>query len=134
MPIQIDWLDILGKVAELVLVPLISTVVLYFISWLGAKKRELQEKVKDDRVQKYLNILETTIIDCVIATNQTYVEALKKDDIFTEDAKEEAFKRTYDTVMTIISDEAKECLGTVINDLETYIKAKIETQVSLNKH
>ena len=37
---------------------------------------------------------ETTVIDCVIATNQTYVDALKAEGKFDADAHREAFKKT----------------------------------------
>ena len=52
---QVDWLNILGKVAELVLVPLIGSAVAYLIAWLKVKKQELLEKVKDLK-QEYFTI------------------------------------------------------------------------------
>ena len=48
-----------------------------------------------------------TISVCVIATNQTYVDALKKAGKFDEEAQKEAFAKTYNAVLLVLSDEVK---------------------------
>ena len=78
-------------------------------------------------------MLDKTITDCVIATNQTYVEALKDKDAFTAEAQKEAFNKTYNAVLAILSDDAKEYLTNAFGDLEAYIKSKIEAEVNMNK-
>lgn len=129
---QINWLNILGQVAELVLVPLISGAVLYFISWIKVKKQELVEKIKDEKTKKYLEMLDKTIADCVVATNQTYVSALKAEGMFNADAQQEAFKLSYDAIIAILTDDAQEYLSEAVKDLGAYITTKIEAQVGLN--
>jgi hypothetical protein len=74
-------------------------------------------------------MLAKTISDCVVATNQTYVDALKKDNAFTIEAQKEAFKKTYNAVMMVLTDEAKECLTQIYGDLTIYITTKIEAEV-----
>ena len=74
-----------------------------------------------------------TISACVIATNQTYVEALKKGNAFTKEAQEEAFKQTYEAVMAVLTDEAKKYLTAAYGDLTAYITNKIEAEVNLSK-
>ena len=81
-----------------------------------------------------MDMLNDTIVNCVIATTQTYVETLKKENAFTEEAQKEALRRTYDNVMKIVTDDMKLCLTTVIGDLEAYILNKIEAEVKLTKH
>lgn len=129
---QVDWLNILGKVAELVLVPLIGSAVAYLIAWLKVKKQELLEKVKDATTKKYLELLDNTIRDCVIATNQTYVYALKQTGTFDEEAHKKAFQLTYDAVKAILTEEATQYLSGAVSDLNAYITTKIEAQVGLN--
>ena len=41
-------------------------------------------------------MLEETIVNCVLTTNQTYVSNLKKDNMFDAEAQKNAFKMTYD--------------------------------------
>ncbi len=78
-------------------------------------------------------MLDQTIIDCVIATTQTYVESLKKQGAFDADAQKLAFTKTYTNVMKILSEDAKEYLQEAMGDLEAYVYNKIESQVKLTK-
>ena len=73
-----------------------------------------------EEINKYIKMLAETITDCVIATNQTYVEVLKKQEAFTKEAQKEAFKKTYDAVMLVLSDDAKEYLTEAYGDLSAY--------------
>lgn len=124
-----NWLEIVGKIFEIAIFPAIGAGVAYFIAWIRAKKLELEKKVKSETTKEYLDRLEQTIIDCVLATKQTYVEALKKDGIFTAEAQKTAFQRTYDAVIAIITDDAQKYLSEAVKDLETYITNKIEAHV-----
>ena len=78
-------------------------------------------------------MLTQTISDCVIATNQTYVESLKQQGKFDLDAQKEAFNLTKDAVLSILSEEAQVYLSTAVGDLNAYITKKIEAEVNLNK-
>jgi hypothetical protein len=80
-----------------------------------------------------MNLLSETIINCVIATNQTYVEALKDKNAFDAAAQKEAFDRTYKAVMDILSQDAIDFLNNAVGDLDTYIRKTIEAQVLMNK-
>ena len=105
----------------------------YFLIYLNKKKKALQQDLDNDTASKYLDMIEQTIIDCVIATNQTYVETLKKQDAFTPEAQEVAFQKTLNSVLAILTDDCKEYLETITNDVNGYLEAKIESQVNLVK-
>lgn len=128
-----DWMAILTQVFEIVVFPLLSIGTIYLISLIRTKIQELKQKKDDELYHKYLDMLDTTICDTVIATTQTYVEALKKEGKFDAEAQKIAFTKTYETVMTLLTAEAKTYLETVIGDLQTYVTNKIEAQVNLNK-
>ena len=130
---QIDWLSILGQVAELVLVPLISSAVLYFIAWIKTKKQELVEKIKNEKTKEYLEMLDKTVSECVLATNQTYVNILKQEGKFDSEAQQEAFQRSYDAVKVVLADEVQDYLKVAVKDLNAYITTKIEAQVGINR-
>lgn len=78
-------------------------------------------------------MLTDTINSCVIATNQTYVESLKKQGKFDVEAQKQAFERTTQAVLTILSQEAKDYLANIYGDLDKYISEKIEASVNINK-
>lgn len=131
---QFDWLEILEEIFKVIVFPAISAAALYFITWLRAKKLEILQKTKNDLTKKYLDMLDTTITECVLATNQTYVEALKKEGRFDAEAQKKAFQLTYDAVISVLTDDAQEYLKEAIKDLGAYITTKIEAQVGLTKH
>lgn len=125
-----DWFEILQKIFEICIIPLLGVLTGFLVSWLKSKSKEVETKIKNETVLEYFKILEQTIITCVQATNQTYVQELKDKDIFDVEAQKTALQATYDAVIKIFSEEARECLGSVVGDLESYIKNKIEQTVA----
>ena len=128
-----DWLTILTQIFEVCIIPLLGLLTAWLISYINTKRKQLVDKSKNDTMDKYINMLADTITNCVIATNQTYVENLKKENMFTAEAQKEAFTKTYNAVMDILTDEAKDYLTEAYGDLSAYITQRIEAEVSLNK-
>ena len=128
-----DWIEILNQIVQVCIIPLLGILVTSFVKAVNLKKEQIIAQSENELTKKYVDLLANTITDCVIATNQTYVEALKDKDIFDEAAHKEALKLTYNCVMGILSDEAKKYLEVVYGDLNAYIIAKIEAEVSYNK-
>lgn len=128
-----DWLEILGKVFEIAIFPAVSAAAIYFITWINAKKQELLKKTKNETETKYIEMLDKTITECVLATSQTYVKTLKEEGRFDETAKKVAFQKTFDAVMAILTEEAQTYLNEVTKDLTVYITNKIEATVLATK-
>ncbi len=128
-----EWLPLLYQILEVCVIPLLGILTAYVVKYINAKSAEIQNKVDNDTADKYIAMLDDTICACVIATTQTYVEALKKDNAFTKDAQKEAFNLTFNAVMAVLTDDAKKYLAEVYGDLTAYITNKIEAEVSLNK-
>lgn len=128
-----NWMEMLQKIFEVCIIPLLGILTAYLVAFIRKKSKELEETSDNELYKKYIELLQDTIVRCVIATNQTYVEALKNKNAFDKEAQKEAFKITYESVMAILSDEAKEYLSTVIGDLQTYITKLIEAEVNVNK-
>ena len=128
-----DWLEIVGTIFEIAIFPAISAAAIYFITWINAKKQELLKKTKNETETKYVEMLDKTITECVLATSQTYVKALKEEGRFDEAAQKVAFQKTFDSVMAILTDEAQNYLSEVTKDLSMYITNKIEATVKATK-
>lgn len=126
-------LEMLQKIFEVCIFPLLGILTGYLILFINKKSKELQAQTDNELYKKYINMLEQTIVNCVIATNQTYVDALKEQGAFDAEAQKEAFKRTYDQVMTILNDDAKVYLEAAVGDLNAYITSMIEAQVNIYK-
>ena len=128
-----EWLSLLYQILEVCVIPLLGVLTAYIIKFINIKSNEIQNKVDSEIGDKYIDMLADTISACVIATNQTYVEALKKQNAFTPEAQKEAFILTYNAVMSVLTDEAKVYLTAIYGDLTTYITNKIEAEVNISK-
>jgi hypothetical protein len=128
-----DWIPMVESIFQVCIIPLLGVLTAYFVKWVNAKKAEIQTTIDDATLKKYMDMLADTITDCVIATNQTYVESLKQQGKFDAEAQAEAFKMTSTAVLEILNDEAKVYLSTAVGDLQTFITKKIEAEVNLNK-
>lgn len=125
--------DIIADLFRIVLIPLLAALTTFGVKWLNAKAQSIRENTDNEMLNKYLGMLAETITNCVIATNQTYVDSLKKTGSFDKDAQKVAFKATYESVMAILSEDAKEYLSNALGDLETYIVREIEANVKVAK-
>lgn len=128
-----DWANVIKQIFELVVFPLLGVGTTYLIYLISVKIQELKKQSDSDLEKKYLDMLNNTIVDCVLATNQTYVNELKKQGKFDAEAQKMAFQKTYENVMALLTDEAKKYLTEAIGDLQTYVNNKIEAEVLLNK-
>ena len=102
-----DILMLLQQIFEVCIVPLLGILTAFLVQYINAKKVEISTNVDNKLADKYINMLADTITKCVIATNQTYVDSLKNKEVFTVEAQKEAYQKTMDAVMAILSDEAK---------------------------
>lgn len=128
-----EILNLLTDIFEVCIIPLLGILTFYLVNFIKVKSKDLTNKIDDDKADKYITMLADTISSCVIATNQTYVEALKNKNAFTAEAQKEAFNMTLNAVMAVLTEDAKEYLRSIYGDLDTYITAQIEAQVNLSK-
>lgn len=125
--------ELVKQIFEVCLFPLLGVLTTFLILFINKKSQELKATTDNELYHKYIDMLEQTVVNCVIATNQTYVDSLKRQGKFDKEAQIEAFNRTYNQVMLILADEAKVYLESAVGDLNAYVTNMIETQVKLNR-
>lgn len=128
-----EWLSLAYEILQVCVIPLLGVLTAYVIKFINFKSIEIQNQVDNDLADKYIAMITDTISACVMATNQTYVEVLKKQNAFTAEAQKEAFNLTYNAVMSILTDDAKDYLAEIYGDVSAYITNKIEAEVNINK-
>lgn len=128
-----EWLPLLYEILQVCVIPLLGVLTAYIVKFINIKSGEIQNKVENDLADKYIAMVTDTISACIIATNQTYVETLKKQNAFTAEAQKEAFQLTYNAVMAILTDDAKDYLAEIYGDVSAYITNKIEAEVNISK-
>ena len=126
-------LQMISEIINVCIIPLLGVLVTYLVKYINAKSKELEATTDSAVAKKYISMLSTTITNCVIATNQTYVESLKKQGKFDAEAQKQAFQMTLNAVLAVLNDEAKEYLTAIYGDLNTYITNQIEATVNQNK-
>lgn len=128
-----DWLELLNQIFQVCIIPLLGVLTTFLVAYIHKKKEALKTQVDNTLYHKYIDLLSQTITDCVIATNQTYVDSLKASGTFDIDAQKKAFEDTCNNVLAILSDDAKEYLSVALGDLQAYIANRVEAEVKLNK-
>ena len=128
-----NWLEMLQQIFQVCIIPLLGVLTTYLVMFIKNKSAALQEQTDNELYKKYIALLDETITKCVIATNQTYVEALKNKNAFDLEAQKKAFEMTYQSVLAILSKDAQEYLTEAVGDLNAYIVKSIEAQVNANK-
>ena len=128
-----NWLEMANELCQTLLPLVLTALSVALIFYIDNKIEEEKKKSDSDVTDKYLTMLQSTIEDAVLATTQTYVEALKNKNMFDKEAQQQAFKLTYDAIMKVLTDDAKKYITSAVGDLETYITNKIESTVNLSK-
>ena len=126
-------IELITQIFEVCIIPLLGVLTTFLVRYINAKMKTLVDTISDEKQKKYIEMLNNTITDCVIATTQTYVDTLKKQGKFDKEAQEQAFLMTFNAVSDLLTEESKKYLNEAIEDLDLYIKQKIESEVNINK-
>lgn len=126
-------LEMLADIFEVCILPLLAVLTGYAVQFIRAKSAETAVRTENETAQKYIKMIEKTITDVIIATNQTYTNSLKEQGKFDEEAQKIAFQKSFDAIMAILSDDAKEYIISTTGDINIYLTQMIEAEVSKNK-
>lgn len=107
-------------------VPVLTT---YVCKFLYAKWTESKVNIKNEQMQDTLDKVTNMVLDVVQATNQTFVDSLKKNGEFTKEAAIEAFNKSKETVVKMLSDDAVTIITEVYGDIDVYLDTLIESLV-----
>ena len=125
--------ELISTIFQVVILPLLTVLTGFAVKWINAKAQELKATTDNAYANKYISMLQDTIVKTVIAMNQTYVDALKDKDAFDKTAQQEAFQTVYETVILSLSEEAYTYLDNAFGDLEIYSTSQIEAAVNKYK-
>ena len=123
----------MNEIFEVCIIPFLGILTAYIVKYIQIKTEEIQKTTENKLIEKYINMLSSTVSDCVIATNQTYVETLKKEGKFDLTAQKTAYEMTKTAVMSILTEEAKKYLTLAVGDLNIYISQLIESAINAEK-
>ena len=119
------WKDFLYELA-LACIPIITV---FAGKFLYAKWEEIRGNITNTKIQNTLDEVVEMVVNVVQSTNQVMVDELKNKGEFTKEAAAEAFNKSKDTALQMLSDEAAEIITEVYGDVSTYMDTLIEATV-----
>lgn len=121
-----DWENILALLLDSVAKAIITIGVPYVIALIA-------KKVHNDKITKYVAAAGDLVCDVVAYVDQTYVDALKEDDLFGEDEQQKAFNDVKEHVLKLLNEATKKAIVELFGDLDYWLNMAIEGAVRLNK-
>ena len=107
-------------------VPVITT---YVCKFLYAKWTEGKAKIENEKISTTLDSVVTMVLDVVESVNQIFVDELKKKGEFTKESAEEAFNKSKETALKMLSNDAADVIAMVYGDVDVYLDTLIEATV-----
>lgn len=103
------------------------------IAFLRTKISSINSNSSNELANRIRWEVESAVEDAVMAVNQTFVEELKKKNLFDKEAQEEAFDRALDGTLKALSQSTVEFINNTYGDITIWLKDKIEAAVNRNK-
>ena len=116
-----------------ILIPLLITVITICVCTMTSKVAKNAARLAPSRYSEIIYGLENIVNKAVITTNQTFVNELKKQGKFDKEAMEEAYRRTYESIVASLSQSFFEYIDKETVDIDALLKNMIETSVNWNK-
>lgn len=122
-----DW----GQIGTQVILGIIGVL----ITGLGTLITFLINKyVKNDKLKTILSSLNETVRNATSEVYQTYVEALKDKNMFTEEAQKEALNKALVIIKNNLPVDAMNWVKENYSDIDAYFKSLIEAAIGLLKN
>ena len=113
-----------------VAIPVLLAEIIPFVKAQIAKCNMVTEVTKNERLNNIINNAMSNIMDSVLYVNQIYVNSLKQNGSFNEQAQKDAFKLAYNEAVKLISDEAKTVIEETYGSFEEWVYLQIEVAVN----
>ena len=116
-----------------ILIPLLITIITICICMMTSKVAKDAARTAPSKYSEIIYALENIVNKAVITTNQTFVNELKKQGKFDKEAMQEAYRRTYESIVASLSQSFFEYIDEETIDIDMLLKNMIETSVNWNK-
>ena len=116
-----------------ILNPLLITIITICICMMTSKVAKDAARLAPSKYSEIIYGLENIVNKAVITTNQTFVNELKKQGKFDKEAMQEAYNKTFNSIVASLSQSFFEYIDKENIDIDTLLKNMIETSVDWNK-
>lgn len=105
----------------------------FLVQFLRRKSAEAAARTDSLTTKELLAEVTEAVTTAVTYTSQTYVDALKKSNEFTEENQRAALQKSLDEAKKLLTSEAAAFLRRAYGDLDAYLTAHIEAEVRTQK-
>ena len=114
--------DILLSGCSIIVTGLLGWGVTVLTSWLNTK-------IKDKKLASYLTRITQITTDAVECVFQSFVETLKNNDKFDQNAQKEAKDKALEIINSQLTDELKDFISDNYGDIQKWLLNKIESVI-----
>ena len=125
--------ELLTTLIQVVVLPAIPVLVAYLVKYLKARAEHTATRLDNELIRTYLQEATDAVLQGVTYTAQTYVDTLKKQDKWDEEAQKIAFNTAKDIALKLLTEEAKQLITDMYGDLTVWLDTKIEQTVKEQK-
>ena len=116
------WQEILLSVISIVITSAVSVGCAYAVAW-------IRSKIKNKELEEFFTDALYIVDSAVKQTTQTFVDTLKKEGKFDEEAQKKAFEMSAKTIESQLSEKMKNHIVSNYGDLQAWIKTQIEAKL-----
>jgi len=122
-------MEFLQNLAYAVITAAVPVITVFLCNWLKGLYEGNKERIANEKAQTVIGNVVDMVISAVTATSNTYVKALKAENLFNADAQKEAFNKTKNVVVAQITKDSAAIIESVYGDLDLYVDTLIERYV-----
>lgn len=125
--------EILVEIGTSVACLMIAAILVFVAKWFHIKCQELKAKTDNETLKALIDKVDYIVQLCVEATNQTFVDDLKKNDNFTDENKTKAFDKTFQSIENMLTEEDRQQIVDNFGDLSTFLQTSVENYIKNSK-
>lgn len=131
-----EFTEVLNYCLYVVITVILPVIAKYIVDFTKAKIKEsnfIEEAVKNEYVSSLVKDALSSVMDAVLYVNQTFVDTLKANGEFTQNAWTEAKQKAYQAALLTISEESKKAIDELYGSFDKWLQLKIESSVNTAK-
>ena len=107
----------------------VTLLTVYAVNFLAHKTKQIKAAVGNELAEKYIGEVADAVTDAVLATSQTYVDALKQSGTFSVENQKEALRKSIAAAKAQLTAGAEDFLHTAYGDVNKFLETKIEAEI-----
>lgn len=128
-----DFQALLQDLLYTVITVCVPIVVKYLQDFIKSKIEQIAQNTKNEKITDLLYQAEDLIVNVVTSVNQTYVDVLKENGKFDEEAANKAKGMALDAIKEMLTEKMKWAIEETYKDVNAYLETAIESSVRTAK-